>query len=250
MSTVDTKFLAEHDVEAMFEGIKAIPCRMRTALCPDKCGHASEAAVFEVLRYNKLTQGEGDKKEEEKTFHADLKKESPEIVATIQALKKDQKVNLVWVHNYVTTHEEGGTSASRPERPVKKLTPVSTVVSVETKLLAEHDVAATFDGIQQLPCHFRTALCPDRCGHATEAGVFKIVSYNKLVQGDGDKKAEEKLFHADLKKESPEVVATVRGLAKDQKVNLVWQHNYVTTHFEGGTSSSGPERPVKKLTPV
>ncbi len=46
----NAELLAVNAVEAHYLGTLKIPCRHRTADCPDKCNHATEVARFRVLK--------------------------------------------------------------------------------------------------------------------------------------------------------------------------------------------------------
>ena len=115
------------------------------------------------------------------------------------------------------------------------------------EVLSTHRTKAVYEGTRHLPCHFRTALCPDRCGHARDVAVFRIteyVAYEKPGQY-GDPKAAEFLLPL---KEGEEVSASILVVAKDLSkgaaVRLEWLHEYVTR--EG---SKYPRRRVTLLAP-
>lgn len=59
-------------------------------------------------------------------------------------------------------------------------------------LLASNTVTAQFVGMKERPCHFRTALCPDRCDHAMKAAQFRVLSNESYEKPGkyGDDKAE------------------------------------------------------------
>lgn len=50
-------------------------------------------------------------------------------------------------------------------------------MSSERQLLARFETISQFDKVIFRPCMHRTALCPDRCGHAKNWAEFKVVSY-------------------------------------------------------------------------
>ena len=120
------------------------------------------------------------------------------------------------------------------------------------ELLAENNTVAKFTGIAYQQCRGMTAECPDNCGQSGDFASFEIVSYlvyRKLGQY-GDPKTTTYTFqvednHKNLKVPK-ELAAEVRGLKPGDYVLLNWRHDYVTT-FEGGGSSSSPERPITKL---
>ncbi|XP_066917687.1 uncharacterized protein [Clytia hemisphaerica] len=115
-------------------------------------------------------------------------------------------------------------------------------------LLAKHETVATFNGLEDRPCFFRTSRCPNECGHAATLAVFHVIKYlNYEKPGKyGDKKQEK--FHV-----RPSDSVEISGLTPDRKsvleslkggdyVLLSWNHDYVHT---GGCSS--PQRPITKL---
>ena len=114
------ELLSRHDVVAKFSHIQHIPCRFRTSLCPDHCDHATDVAVFDVIKYiNYEKHGEyGDEKQEQ--IFVDVKKEiykqDASIAALAKTLKKGQKVKLVYDHIYLTKD-----NGSYPVRPCTKL---------------------------------------------------------------------------------------------------------------------------------
>ena len=109
--------LSHHDAICEFQGIQHIPCRFRTALCPDRCDHASDVAMFKVLEYKEyeLKGKYGDEKQEQ--IACEIKKpvfhQDPAIAEKCKQLKVGQKVEVVYDHLYV---DDG--SNLRPERPV------------------------------------------------------------------------------------------------------------------------------------
>ena len=112
--------LCVNEVTATFKGIEHRPCRFMTSLCPDRCGHATDVAVFEVneyLKYEKPGQYGDDKQER---FQWDIKPTSaynrlhPEYLEVVKNLQPGQKVKINWTHFYVT--DEHGSKF--PERTV------------------------------------------------------------------------------------------------------------------------------------
>ena len=106
---------------------------------------------------------------------------------------------------------------------------------------------ATFMGASERPCLHRTALCPDRCAHATTTFAFRLETCEAIRGADsanakwvtplkaGD---EHCVGLADL----GEHAEAARRLEVGQRVALQWRHEYVTR--EG---ASFPERPVHGL---
>lgn len=116
----------------------------------------------------------------------------------------------------------------------------------ETKdVLSVHETIATFQGREHIPCRFRTALCPDRCDHATDVATFKIDEYKKYEKpGEyGDEEQTEFMWDlkptADSSRLHPEYLEAVKALTPGQKVKLNWTHFYV--HKD---NCSFPERQV------
>lgn len=111
--------LCINEVLATFQKFEHIPCRFRTARCPDRCDHATDVAVFKVDQYLKYEQqGKyADDKVEEFYWNlkptADSNKLHPEYLEQVKALKAGDKVKLNWTHFYVNTD-----SANYPERCV------------------------------------------------------------------------------------------------------------------------------------
>jgi len=107
--------------------------------------------------------------------------------------------------------------------------------------------SATYMGARHQPCRFRTSLCPDRCGHATDVFSFKLdaLAVTKNEESGSarwvtpEKEGTEHMIgESDLK----EFVGLAKSLAAGDTVDLRWSHDYVTV---GG--SSGPDRPVTHL---
>lgn len=113
--------LSVHQTVARYEGTEFIPCRFRTALCPDRCGHARTVAWFGVLRYEKYEK-KGQYGDEQGTRFAMLISGpvSPEMnpvhAELVKGLRPGDLVKLDWVHEYV--HRDGN---SYPERVVTRL---------------------------------------------------------------------------------------------------------------------------------
>lgn len=97
--------LSSHRTKAVYEGARHLPCRHRTSLCPDRCGHARDVAVFriaEYLAYEKPAEY-GDGKATEFLLPLAAGEEvTPEILAAAKALAKGDAVRLEWLHEYVT----------------------------------------------------------------------------------------------------------------------------------------------------
>lgn len=117
-------------------------------------------------------------------------------------------------------------------------------------LLASNTVIAQFLGTRKLPCMGRTALCPDRCGHAATVAVFRVLSNEAYAKPGkyGDDKAEpgaELLIDAgaDVPGQDAAVQETMASLTPGDTVRLTQKHYYA----EMG-SVHMPIRPVTELT--
>lgn len=119
------------------------------------------------------------------------------------------------------------------------------------EVLAEHQTISVFMGFQERPCMGRTALCPDRCGHAKKVAVFKVlnyVSYDKPGEYGDEKQTE---FYVDMNETKPQlfqdkaILTEINKLTPGQVVVLNWEHLYVTDQ-----GSKYPTRPVTLLEPV
>lgn len=120
------ELLSAHETVAQFTGVAFHQCRGLTALCPDKCGSSGDVATFKILGYllYKKTGEYGDPMQESFMFQIEdnMKnlKVTPELRATVAALKKDDYVLLSWNHDYVT--KDGSSSPDRPVTKVSKIT--------------------------------------------------------------------------------------------------------------------------------
>lgn len=119
------------------------------------------------------------------------------------------------------------------------------------ELLSEHRTVARFDGVNSQQCMGRTALCPDKCGNSGDFASFSITGYlfyrkpgeyGDPMQHGFTFQVEDNMKNA---KVSAELLATLKGLQKDDHVLLSWNHDYVTQ-----AGSSSPERPVTKLSRI
>jgi hypothetical protein len=97
--------LSKHSTHAVFEGVRHLPCMHKTSLCPDKCGHTKDVAVFRVtgyIAYEKTNPHHGDPQAAQ--FMMPLV-EGNEVDAKVLAFAKELKtgdaVRLDWNHEYV-----------------------------------------------------------------------------------------------------------------------------------------------------
>lgn len=116
-------------------------------------------------------------------------------------------------------------------------------------LLASNTVTAQFVGMKERPCHFRTALCPDRCDHAMKAAQFRVLSNEAYEQpgkyGD-DKAAPGNMIMVDARNDVPGqpdgMLQKLAELKPGQVVRLTQKHYYADL----GTVAM-PIRPVTEL---
>ena len=129
---------------------------------------------------------------------------------------------------------------------------MSTINSKNFEILSSHKTIAVYDGIEHIPCRFRTSLCPDRCNHAKDVATFTIheyLQYNMYGQYGDEKQS---IFYADLNPNAEEnaqpeeIIRIIKSLKPGQKVNLEWDHIYVQNH----NGASYPERIIKALSIV
>lgn len=116
-------------------------------------------------------------------------------------------------------------------------------------LLAKNEVLAEFVGLKDMPCHFRTALCPDQCGHATSLAQFKVIencSYEKSGEYGDDKAEAGSILHVDVKKDiegqDAAIVKTIKDMKAGDKVKLTITHYYVNKD-----GNRYPVRPATQL---
>ena len=124
--------------------------------------------------------------------------------------------------------------------------PAVPAVAPAVDVLSTHRTDAVYEGVRHLPCLHRTALCPDKCGHARDVAVFRITSYREYVAGNphhGDPKAAEFLMPLKEGDEvSSETLAFAKGLQVGDAVKLEWVHEYVRSQ-----GASYPRRRVTQL---
>lgn len=116
-------------------------------------------------------------------------------------------------------------------------------------VLAEQTATCEFVGIEQSPCMFRTALCPDRCGHATEIGIFTVTKTNTYVKEGkyGDKEVEvggkmRVQISGEVLEQPASIAEQVRALAPGSKCEVAWKHIYV--------SREGAQFPARPCTSI
>lgn len=114
--------LSSHETDAVYEGVRRLPCLHRTSLCPDRCGHARDVAVFRIAayrKYDKVNPHHGDPQAAEFLMPLTVGEEvSAEQVGFAKGLRAGDAVRLDWAHEYV--RRDG---ASYPRRRVVRLAP-------------------------------------------------------------------------------------------------------------------------------
>lgn len=112
--------LSVHRTDAVYQGVRHLPCRHRTSLCPDKCGHAKDVAVFRITAYRSYTKANpnhGDPQAAEFLMPLNIGEEvSAGQLEVARDLKAGESVRLDWQHEYVRAE-----SASYPRRRVTRL---------------------------------------------------------------------------------------------------------------------------------
>jgi len=102
------KILSRHETLAVYQGKNFSTCRGRTSACPQTCSHSGEYALFTIESYKKYHKpGKyGDAKQ--KVFRvrvSDFNKNAvgnPNLLAYLKGLKKGDKIDLTWNHEYGT----------------------------------------------------------------------------------------------------------------------------------------------------
>lgn len=119
----------------------------------------------------------------------------------------------------------------------------------KAELLASNTVVAQFIGTVERPCHFRTALCPDRCNHAAKVAQFRVLSneaYEKPGQYGDDKAEAGNMLMVDARADVPgqpdDMRQKLAGLKPGQLVRITQKHYYA--EMDG---VHAPIRPVTQL---
>lgn len=112
--------LSVHQTDAVYQGVRHLPCLHRTSLCPDRCGHAKDVAVFRITAYRSYTKTNphhGDPQAAEFLLPLKAGEEvAAEQLDLAKGLVAGDAVRLDWQHEYVRA--EG---ASYPRRRVTRL---------------------------------------------------------------------------------------------------------------------------------
>lgn len=122
------EMLATNTVVAKYIDTVDLPCRFMTALCPDRCNHATKLARFEVIsneNYEHPGKYGDEKLEKGDTATVDVQKEvlgqSPEVAKLISELKSGDEVKLTITHYYVQQGQ--GQFPVRPAVSIERITP-------------------------------------------------------------------------------------------------------------------------------
>jgi len=115
---------------------------------------------------------------------------------------------------------------------------------------------ATYEGTSWRECMFRTALCPNNCGHSGNMATFsvdKYIVYAKFHEY-GDGKDGKFLVLIDNGENTKPLIdeksyETIKSLKKGDRVLLSWNHLYVTETV-GEFKSQFPERPINLILPI
>ncbi|MBQ7024781.1 MAG: hypothetical protein IJN29_14475 [Akkermansia sp.] len=110
---------------------------------------------------------------------------------------------------------------------------IAAPMPAKADLLASNTVVAVYTGTKERPCMFRTALCPDRCGHAAKVATFSVVSnedYKKPGKYGDDKAEPGSVIMVDLLHETPgqsdEVKKIIETLQPGDAVRMTQDHYY------------------------
>lgn len=110
---------------------------------------------------------------------------------------------------------------------------VASPLPEKADLLASNTVTAQFLGMQERPCYFRTALCPDRCDHAVKAAQFRVLSneaYEKSGKYGDDKAEAGNMLLVDARNDVPgqpdDMLQKLAELKPGQVVRLTQKHYY------------------------
>jgi len=97
--------LSTHSTHAVYEGVRHLPCFHKTSLCPNKCGHAKDVAVFRVtgyIAYQKANSDHGDPRATQFMMPlVESDEVNPTVLAFAKGLKVGDAVRLDWNHEYV-----------------------------------------------------------------------------------------------------------------------------------------------------
>jgi hypothetical protein len=118
------------------------------------------------------------------------------------------------------------------------------------EVLAIHKAVVEFTGIEHFPCLYMTSLCPDRCTHAHDAGIFKILEYEDYQKAGRYGDGKQTMFRVRLdsrarnNKQDPAFIEMIKGFTPGQRLRISWEHTYVTDPV---TMSKWAERPLRSI---
>ena len=119
----------------------------------------------------------------------------------------------------------------------------------KAELLATNTVVAQYVATESRPCYGRTALCPDRCGHAVSVAKFRVLAneaYDKPGKYGDDKAEVGNLLMIDAANDVPgqdeSVLRKIAELKPGQVVRIKQNHYYADLG-----DVLAPIRPVEKL---
>lgn len=100
-------------------------------------------------------------------------------------------------------------------------------------LQASNTVVAVYVGTKERPCMFRTALCPNRCGHAAKVATFRVVTnedYKKPGKYGDDKAEAGSVIMVDMLRDVPgqneDVQKLISTLSAGDQVRMTQDHYY------------------------
>ncbi len=115
--------------------------------------------------------------------------------------------------------------------------------------LAHNTVTAVYEKIMERPCYFRTADCPDKCGHAMRVAMFRVIAnesyYRPGEYGDAKLEPGEACIidiKNDVEGQDKSVLELVKTLKPGDAVRMTIRHYYVKT-----PSAEYPVRPVTEI---
>jgi hypothetical protein len=117
------------------------------------------------------------------------------------------------------------------------------------KVLSTHKTISVFQGVEHRPCRFRTALCPDRCGHASDIAVFnveKYLSYENLADGDEKQEKIRCSLNGSVPYQDASISEKIKTLEAGKKYYVDYDHIYISDE----TNMHYPARPLKRIEEV
>ena len=116
-------------------------------------------------------------------------------------------------------------------------------------VLSIHETVSEFIGVRHILCKFKTALCPDRCGHCADVYTFKVLEYTKYEKPGEYGDDQQKELHINIKEhvfgQDPSILEKCKHLEEGKKYRVCYKHLYV----DDG-SNARPERPFTEISPI